>query len=174
MSTSSRSADGQRNSLHPTGSPGTMRRPVPQRRTTDRECRCRPRRCQWLGISTRLTNISRHSIHHLCNHTCETSLRRWRRVSNRKLPARRAYPRNSVAVNCNAAADKRPVVRREVHGATATCTSAVPSTHKSAGLFIPNPASSDDGEGNRAVSHSRLRGLEIIHSCIKAPMAQAK
>ena len=43
----------------------------PAKPTSDRESLW----YQWLRIWTRLTNISRHSIHHLGNYTCETSPR---------------------------------------------------------------------------------------------------
>ena len=156
MSTS-RSADGQRNSLHPTGRPGTMRRPVPQRRASDCECRCRPRRCQWPGD---LDTAHEHQS------TQQSRLRNFAAAMvtcvQPGTPARRAYPRNSVAVNCNAAAGERPVVRREVHGAIATCTKCRTTNPDGSGIFNPNPASPDDGEGNRAVNHWRCEGWKLF------------
>ena len=161
MSTSRR-ADAQRISQHLTGGPGITRRPVPQRRTSDRECRCHLRRCQWLGISTRLTNINRHSIHPLCNHTCETSQRRWRRVSKPEPPARRAYPRNSVAVNLQRRYRQTPGGAARSAWSDSDMHKCRTTNSERAGIFNPNPASPDDGEGNRAVNHWHCEGWKLF------------
>ena len=161
MSTS-RSADGQRNSLHPTGSPGTMRRPVPQRRASDCECRCRPRRCQWPG------DLDTAHEHQSTQHppSVQSHLRNFAAAMATCVqpgtPARRAYPRNSVAVNCNAAAGERP-------GCAAGSAWSDSDMHKrrttnpdSTGIFNPNPASPDDGEGKRAVNRSLREGWKLF------------
>ena len=54
---------------------------------------------------------------------------------------------------------------------TATCASAAPPTHNTAGVFNPNPSSTDDGEGNRAPKSFALRGLadySVMHKSANA------
>ena len=83
-------------------------------------------------------------------------------MSNRILPTRRAYPRKSAAVNCNADADKRKVGAAGSAWSDSDMHRCRTTNADSAGIFNPNPASPDDGEGNRAVNYSRCGGWRLF------------
>jgi hypothetical protein len=161
MSTS-RGADGQRNSLHPTGRPGTMRRPVPQRRASDCECRCRPRRCQWPG------DLDTAHEHQSTQHppSVQSHLRNFAAAMATCVQARTTSAARLSTQLCCCELQRR--CRRTPGGAARSAWerqrhAQVPHHQPdSAGIFNPNPASPDDGEGNRAVNHSLCGGWKLF------------